>query len=197
MKWIFTVMIAVSVLFGALNNRIGAVSNAAIEGGNTAVTLILTLTGSLCLWSGVMKVAEASGLTEIIAKILSPLTRRLFPGVKKGSETLRAISMNITANLLGLGNAATPLGIAAMRHLAEENGKSKTASNNMVTFVVLNTASIQLIPTTVSALRLSHGAADPLDILPATLLASVISLGVGLLFAKLLGRFSFGKEARH
>lgn len=197
MKWIFTAMIAVSVSFGAFSGRIGAVSNAAIEGGNAAVTLILSLTGSLCLWSGVMQVAEDAGLTEIIAKILSPLTRRLFPGLKKGSETLRAISMNITANLLGLGNAATPLGIAAMRHLAEENGGNQTASDNMVTFVVLNTASIQLIPTTISALRLSHGAANPLDILPATLLTSVISLMVGLLFARLFRRPFAGKEARH
>lgn len=188
MKWIFTVMIAVSVLFGVLNDRIGDVSNAALEGGSTAVTLVITLTGAICLWSGIMKVAEDSGLTGLIARLFFPLTRRLFPGLKKGSKAMRAICMNMTANLLGLGNAATPLGLEAMRCLKEENKNSGTASNHMVTFVVLNTASIQLIPTTVSMLRLNHGAANPLDILPAVLFTSVISLAAGLVTAKLLGR---------
>ena len=188
MKWIFTVIIAVSALFGILNGRIGDVSNAALEGGGTAVTLVITLTGAICLWSGIMKVAEDSGLTGLTARLLSPLTRRLFPGLKKGSKAMHAICMNMTANLLGLGNAATPLGLEAMRCLKEENQNSRTASDHMVTFVVLNTASIQLVPTTISMLRLNHGAANPLDILPAVLFTSVISLAVGLVTSGLLGR---------
>ncbi|MBQ4152823.1 MAG: spore maturation protein A [Oscillospiraceae bacterium] len=191
MNWIFAVIILLSVLIGGLNGRIGDVSNAAIEGGSTAVNLVLSLTGSLCLWSGVMKIAEASGLTKIIAKLLSPFTRFLFPGLPKSSAAHSAIAMNVTANLLGLGNAATPLGLQAMRLLSEENTTPATASNHMVTFVVLNTASIQLIPATVSALRLSHGAVSPMDILPATLITSVLSLAVGLIFAKLLQRLPF------
>lgn len=191
MKWIFTAMIVLSVIFGALNGRIDEVSNATLAGAGGAVTLILSLAGSLCLWSGVMKVAEAAELTEVIAKILSPFTKRLFPGLHKNKVALRAISMNITANLLGLGNAATPLGISAMRHLSKENKNTKTASDNMVTFVVLNTASIQLIPATVSALRLNHGAVHPLDILPATLITSILSLSVGLLAAFLFRRLPF------
>lgn len=187
MKWIFTCMIAVSALFGALNGRIGEVSNAVIQGSGDAVTLVISLTGAMCLWSGVMKVAEEAGLTKTVARLLSPVTKRLFHGLAADSRAMHAICMNITANLLGLGNAATPLGLEAMRCLAEEEHTNGTASNNMVTFVVLNTASIQLIPTTISVLRLNHGAANPMDILPAVLLTSFTALCVGLFLAKLLG----------
>lgn len=188
MKWIFTIMIAVSVLFGCLNGRINEVSNAALEGGSTAVTLVLSLTGALCLWSGVMKVAEEAKITDWIAQLLSPITRRIFPGLAKGSAALRAISMNITANLLGLGNAATPFGLEAMRCLQKNSPDGKTATDHMITFVVLNTASVQLIPTTVSVLRLNHGAAAPLDILPAVLLTSAVSLATALVTARLLSK---------
>ncbi len=188
MKWIFTGMILISTLFAALNGRISEVSNAIIEGGGSAVTLVISLAGGLCLWSGVMKVAEAAGLTQIVARLLSPITKRLFRGLSADSKAMQAICMNITANLLGLGNAATPLGLEAMRRLAEEEATGTTAGNNMILFVVLNTASIQLIPTTISVLRLNHGAANPMDILPAVLLTSFTALCVGLLFAKLINR---------
>lgn len=192
MKWIFACMIAVSTLFGALNGRIGEVSNAAVQGCGDAVTLVLSLMGSMCLWSGVMRVADEAGLTQRVARLLSPITKRLFRGLAADSKAMKAISMNITANLLGLGNAATPLGLEAMRCLAEEENCRGTASNNMVTFVVLNTASIQLIPTTISVLRLNHGAANPMDILPAVLLSSATALVTALLLAKILERLPFG-----
>lgn len=189
MKWIFACMIIISTLFGALNGRIGDVSNALIQGSGNAVTLVISLMGAMCLWSGVMKVADEAGLTDMVAKLLSPITKRLFRGLDTDSPAMKAISMNITANLLGLGNAATPLGIEAMRRMAEDENIKDTASNNMVTFVVLNTASIQLIPTTISVLRLNHGAAAPMDILPAILLSSVVSLSFGVMISKLLGHF--------
>lgn len=189
MKWIFACMIIVSTLFGALNGRIGDVSNALIQGSGNAVTLVLSLMGAMCLWGGVMKVADEAGVTDMVAKLLSPITKRLFRGLDTDSPAMKAISMNITANLLGLGNAATPLGIEAMRRMAEDENIKDTASNNMVTFVVLNTASIQLIPTTISVLRLNHGAAAPMDILPAILISSVVSLSVGVMISKLLGHF--------
>ncbi|MDD6236431.1 MAG: nucleoside recognition domain-containing protein [Clostridiales bacterium] len=189
MKWIFACMIIISTLFGALNGRIGDVSNALIQGSGNAVTLVISLMGAMCLWSGVMKVADEAGLTDMVAKLLSPITKRLFRGLDTDSPAMKAISMNITANLLGLGNAATPLGIEAMRRMAEDENIKDTASNNMVTFVVLNTASIQLIPTTISVLRLNHGAAAPMDILPAILLSSVVSLSFGVMISKILGYF--------
>lgn len=194
MKWIFVCMIVVSTLFGALNGRIGDVSNALIQGSGNAVTLVISLMGAMCLWSGVMKVADEAGLTNMVAKLLSPITKRLFKGLDTDSPAMKAISMNITANLLGLGNAATPLGIEAMRRMAEDENIKDTASNNMITFVVLNTASIQLIPTTISVLRLNHGAAAPMDILPAILLSSVVSLSFGVMMSKVLGRFHVTKH---
>ena len=119
MKWIFVCMIVISTLFGALNGRIGDVSNALIQGSGNAVTLVISLMGAMCLWSGVMKVADEAGLTNMVAKLLSPITKHLFKGLDTDSPAMKAISMNITANLLGLGNAATPLGIEAMRRMAE------------------------------------------------------------------------------
>ena len=135
MKWIFVCMIVISTLFGALNGRIGDVSNALIQGSGNAVTLVISLMGAMCLWSGVMKVADEAGLTNMVAKLLSPITKHLFKGLDTDSPAMKAISMNITANLLGLGNAATPLGIEAMRRMAEDEKIKDTASNNMITFV--------------------------------------------------------------
>ncbi len=194
MKWIFVCMIVISTLFGALNGRIGDVSNALIQGSGNAVTLVISLMGAMCLWSGVMKVADEAGLTNMVAKLLSPITKHLFKGLDTDSPAMKAISMNITANLLGLGNAATPLGIEAMRKMAEDEKIKDTASNNMITFVVLNTASIQLIPTTISVLRLNHGATAPMDILPTILLSSVVSLSFGVMMSKVLGRFHVSKH---
>lgn len=190
MKWVFTVLILLSIGFGAGTGRIGDVSAAALTECGRALELCLTLAGAMALWSGLMKVAQESGLTDRIARLLSPVTSRLFGGVSGTSRAMQYISMNITANLLGLGNAATPLGLAAMRELereipAEQRG---TASDAMVTLVVLNTASIQLIPTTVAVLRAKYGAAEPLDIVPAVLLVSLASVTVSLLLTKILNR---------
>lgn len=191
MKWVITVLIILAILFGALNGKMGDVSNSAIIECTKAVELAITLTGSICLWSGMMRVAQKSGLTKKISRLLSPLTRLIFKGLDKNSYALELISMNITANLLGLGNAATPLGIAAITELNKdvpENDKG-IASNHMVMLVVLNTASIQLIPTTIATLRLKYGSQTPLDVLPAILISSLLSVTVALMLAYTLNRF--------
>jgi len=190
MKWIFTGLIFLSIVFGAINNNMQEVSNSAILECTKAVELAITLCGSICLWNGLMRVASKAGLTKIIANILSPITNVVFKGLDKGSYALELISMNITANLLGLGNAATPLGISAIQELNKnvpENQKG-TASNHMIMLVVMNTASIQLIPTTIATLRLAEGSTSPMDILPAVWISSLVSVSAALLVASILNK---------
>ena len=144
------------------------------------------MAGALCLWSGVMTVMERGGLTRGLARLFRPLLRRILPRASRDADTLAAVSANVSANLLGLGNAATPLGIRAAQRMA--TGCGGTASDELCRLVVLNTASIQLLPTTVAAVRSAQGCAAPLDILPAVWLSSVLSVTAGLLAARLLQR---------
>jgi len=197
MKWIFSGLILLSVVFGLLNGRIDNVSNAAISECGKAVELTLTLMGSMCMWSGLMQVADKARLTEKLSRLFSPLIHLLFEKMDHTSAAAQAITLNISANLLGLGNAATPLGIAAMKEMEKMNPGNRSASNNMVVFVVLNTASMQLIPTTTALLRSEAGCATPLDIMPAVWVASLCSLTAGVLACKLLGGASGAKRVRH
>ena len=162
MAWIWTGMIGASVLYGICSGTIGAVGNAALEGAAAAVELCLSMAGVLCLWSGVMSIMKASGLMDSLSRLFRPLLGRLLPRACRDPETLAALSGNVSANLLGLGNAATPLGILAARRMAE--GCGGTASNELCTLVVLNTASIQLLPTTVAGVRAALGAESAFDI---------------------------------
>ena len=184
MAWIFTAMVAVSVLFGIYNGTMDAVSTAALSGANDAVTLCVGLLGVICLWSGVLEIMDRSGLSQILAAAFRPLLRKLFPDAAGDPVTLSAISANISANLLGIGNAATPLGIQPAKRMAK--GCGGTASDSLCRFIVLNTASIQLIPATVAGVRAACGAAEPFDILPAVWFASVLSVAAGLLAARVL-----------
>lgn len=179
-------MLIFSVVSAAFGGNMEALSAAALSGCGEAVTLVISLTGMLCLWCGLMKIAQQCRLTEAVARLFRPLTRLLFPELPPGSPALQAICMNLSANLLGLGNAATPLGLAAMRELQKLNRQKDTASNAMVTFVVLNTASLQLIPTTCAVLRQQAGSAAPMEILPAVWLSSIASAAVALTLAHLL-----------
>ena len=190
MKWIFAGMILLSVIFGIGQGRMDAVTNAAITDAGRAVELALTLLGVMCLWSGFMNIAEKADLTSKISRVFSPFIKLLFKGLNHKSAAAKAITLNISANLLGLGNAATPLGIIAMKELQKENLHKDTASDNMVMFVVINTASLQLIPTTTALLRANFGAGAPLDFMPATWIASAASILVGVFMAKFLSRFS-------
>lgn len=192
LNYIWAAMIGLSFLCAALTGRMEELSAAAVSGAQRAVELVFSMTGMLCLWTGLMKIAEAGGLTEVLARLFAPLLRRLFPKYAQDPPVQEAISMNLAANLLGLGNAATPLGLAAMKEMASRSGNPGTADDGMVMFVVINTASIQLIPATTGALRASFGAARPFDILPAVWVASVVSLAAGIAAAYLLGRRKHG-----
>ena len=186
MAFIWTAMAAASVACGIMNGRMGQVSGAALEGARAAVELCLSLAGVLCLWSGFMELLKQCGLERKLAALFRPVLRRLLPEASRDEETMAAVSGNLSANLLGLGNAATPLGIRAARRMAL--GAEGRASNELCRLVVLNTASVQLLPTTVAAVRAGCGAAAPFDILPAVWLSSLLSVTVGLLAARLLER---------
>jgi len=186
MAIIWTGMVVISLLFGIATGRLDAVSAAALEGAGSAIRLCLNMAGVLCLWSGVMTVMDKCGLSKHLAGAFRPLLRRLLPNASRDTETLAAISANVSANLLGLGNAATPLGIRAARRMAR--GQNGVASDELCMLVVLNTASIQLLPATVASVRSAAGSASPFDILPAVWLSSVLSVTAGLLAAKLFSR---------
>lgn len=186
MKYVFGGLIVLSVIIGFIRGDAAAVSDAAISSCADAVTLCLTLCGIICLWSGIMRIAQTSGLTQIIAKVLSPLLKKLFKGISSGGKAMQYIVLNITANLLGLGNASTPFGIAAVKALEEEEKPSVYASDNMILFVVLNTASLQLIPTTAAAMRLKAGSAAPMEILPAVWAVSAANVILTVTAAKIM-----------
>lgn len=176
-----------AVLFSILNGTGTAVSAAVLSGAGEGVRLALTLAGPLLLWSGLARVMEQSGLTEFLARVLRPLLRRIFPESCRDRQTRGNLCANVTANLLGLGNAATPLGLAAVRRMQERSGSS-TATDEMCRLIVMNTASIQLIPTTVAAVRAGLGCATPFDLLPAVWVTSLCSVTAGLAASFLLAR---------
>ena len=186
MSVIWTGMVAASLVYGLFAGNGPAVAAAAVEGAAAAVELCITMAGVMCLWMGVMEVMKRSGLAGKLSRLLRPVLGRLYPDFRRDAETMDAISANVSANLLGLGNAATPLGIRAARRMA---GRTPgVASDSLCMLVVCNTASIQLIPTTVASVRMAAGCATPFDILPAVWLASAVSVAVGILAAKVLGR---------
>lgn len=186
MAWIWTGMAVLSILCGLATGRGDLVAAAAVEGAQAAVELCVSIAGMLCLWTGVMEIMRRSGLAEGLSRLLRPVLSALFPQVSKDRGVMDSISANVSANLLGLGNAATPLGIEAVRRM--ERKSPGTASDAMCMLVVCNTASIQLIPTTVASVRAAAGSTAPFDILPAVWLASALSVGVGITACKLFAR---------
>ena len=186
MAWIWTGMAVLSILCGLATGRGELVAAAAVEGAQAAVELCVSIAGMLCLWTGVMEIMRRSGLAEGLSRLLRPVLSVLFPQVSGDRGVMDSISANVSANLLGLGNAATPLGIEAVRRM--ERKTPGTASDAMCMLVVCNTASIQLIPTTVASVRAAAGSSSPFDILPAVWLASALSVGVGITACKLFAR---------
>jgi spore maturation protein A len=178
---IVALMLSCALVVGGLTGNLSAVSAAVTQGAGAAVTLALSLAGVICLWSGVLEVLRRAGAIGGLARLLGPLLRRLYPQHKGDRALMGDIASNVSANLLGLGSAATPAGIRAAGWMNRGDG---VATDAMCTLVVCNTASIQLIPATVAAVRGDAGAADPFDILPAVWLASAISVAVGLCAAK-------------
>ncbi|MBQ1411203.1 MAG: spore maturation protein A [Oscillospiraceae bacterium] len=194
MTWIWVGMLALSLFCGLLTGS-GDLGRAAMEGAGKAVSLCVSLTGSLCLWSGFAAVLERSGLQAGLARLLSPLLGRLYPTARRDEATMGALCGNVTANLLGLGSAATPLGVEAVRRMQALAG-TDAATDEMCRLVVMNTASIQILPTTVAALRGSLGAAKPFDILPAVWVTSVLSVSAGLIAAGFLRHFWAGHPVK-
>ena len=186
MAAIWTGMVVISILCGLATGNGPAVGAAALEGAGAAVDLCLAMAGVLCLWMGVMEIMKRSGLSAGLSRLLRPLLGRLYPEFARDREVMDCISANVSANLLGLGNAATPLGIQAAQKMSRR--RPGVACDGMCMLVVCNTASIQLIPTTVAGVRLAAECETPFDILPAVWLASAISVCVGILAAKVLAR---------
>ena len=185
MNYIWSGIMIVSIVFSFFTGKTDAVALAAIEGAGDGVKLVLELCGIMCFWTGIMEIAEKGGMMSVFSRVLSPVTRLLFPKIPQKSRAMRAIVMNMTANLLGMANAATPLGLCAMQELNRLNGYSKTASDEMCTFVVINTASIQLIPATLIALRAGAGSAAPAEIIVPVWITSAAALTIGVTAAKL------------
>ncbi len=192
MNSVFPILLIFSFISAIATGRMGELSTAVIDGAESAVELILRLVSMLCLWGGIMEIGDKAGLTAVFSRLMYPVVSLIFPRLRKEKYVLEAISMNITANVLGLGNAATPLGLEAMRRLQSVNSNTSYASDEMVVFVVMNTAAMHIIPTTVATMRGQYGSADPMEIMPAAFLTSFCALAIAICVAKLGNRF-FGK----
>lgn len=187
MSWIWTGILAVSVLCAILSGTGQQLSAAVLQGAQSGVTLAISMAGSICLWTGVGKLMEKTGLMRNLAAFLAPVLHRLFPSTRSDSALIQTLSANICANILGLGNAATPMGIQAAKRMVDPK-RPRVANDELCRLIVLNTASIQLIPGNVAAVRSGLGAAAPFDILPAVWVTSLCSAGMGLLAAWLMGK---------
>lgn len=184
MSWIWTGILFLSLTCSLWNGSSHALAASVLQGAQAGVTLAVSIAGSLCLWTGAGKLMDAAGITDSLAKQLQPVLRRLFPGTITDQELRRSISSNICANILGLGNAATPMGIRAAKALKQ----GPSATDELCRLVVLNTASIQLLPSNVAAVRSALGCNSPFDILPAVWVTSICSAGLGVTAAWLLGK---------
>lgn len=187
MSWIWTGILAISIVCSIILDRGIQLGAAVLNGAQSGITLTVSIAGSLCLWTGVGKLMEHAGITKVLAKWMQPFLVRIFPSAKKDNILSQKLSANISANILGLGNAATPMGIQATKRLADPH-RSDLATDELCRLIVLNTASIQLIPGSVAAVRASLGAAAPFDILPAVWVTSICSVAVGLTAAFLMGK---------
>lgn len=184
MSWIWAGIILVSIVCSLFTGSGSTLAAATLQGAQAGVTLAVSMAGSLCLWTGVGRLMETVGITDMLSRVLRPLLERLFPGTKRDTALARDLSANICANFLGLGNAATPMGISAAKRMKQGD----TATDELCRLIVLNTASIQLIPANVAAVRSSLGCAAPFDILPAVWITSLCSAGLGVTAAWLLGK---------
>ena len=177
--WVGLILIA--ILYSLFTGQVETINNGILTHATSGINLIMELMPLIVLWTGIMKIAEASGLLQVFARFLNPILRRLFPSLPSNHKALGYIASNIGANMLGLGSAATPFGLKAMEELQKDNPKKKEATEAMITFLVLNTGGVTLIPTTVIALRIMHGSANPTEIIITSILATAVSSISGLL----------------
>lgn len=185
MNYVFPVMIFASFVCALFTGRMSELSASVVASGQNALELLLRLVSMLCLWGGIMEIAQQAGMTRLFAKLMTPVMKLIFPRLKNESYALEAISMNVTANILGLGNAATPLGLEAMHRLEQINPHKGRASDEMVVFVVMNTAAMHIIPTTVATMRAQYGSQAPMEIMPAAFLTSFFALLSAIIVAKI------------
>lgn len=183
---IWPIFIIISFIFALFTGRISELNNAIFDSAADAVEMTITFLGTMCLWNGLMRIVKETSMIDKLSNAISPVMKILFPNIKKGEKAYKEISINIIANLLGLGNAATPLGIKAMKTLQEENIKKDTLSNSMAMFIVLNTASLQIIPSTVIAIRTSLGSAEPCSIIFPVWCVTILADISGIIATKIL-----------
>jgi spore maturation protein A len=195
LNYIWLGLMVISLVVGAINGRLEAVTNAAVEYASTAVNIAFGLIGIMALWLGIMKIAEKGGIIKILSRAIRPIAKFLFPDIPPDHPAIGSMLMNIIANWLGLGNAATPLGLKAMEHLQSLNKKKNTATNAMVVFLALNTASITLIPMTVIAVRAELGSANPFEIISTAVFSSTCATIAAVTAAKLLQRLPGVKKS--
>ena len=183
---LWPIFIIISYIYAIFTGNVNEINNSVFESCESAVKLTITFLGTICLWSGIMQIAKNTTLIEKLTKILTPIMKILFPEIKKDDSVHKEISMNMVANILGLGNAATPLGLKAMKTLQKDNPKKDTLTNSMAMFIIINTASIQIIPTTVIAIRSSLGSINPTQIIIPVWIATIVAAIAGIITAKIL-----------
>ncbi|MDO5558257.1 MAG: nucleoside recognition domain-containing protein [Oscillospiraceae bacterium] len=197
MKWIFSAFVIISSVCAVLLGKTEELTNSLLNEGVNAVELSFYLLGGMCVWGGIMRVADKAGITYYLSMLFKPAAKLIFKDLNYKGKAFKAMTMNIVANLLGLGNAATPFGLEAMKELEKEEKTDDTASSNMIAFTVLNTASITIIPATAASLRAKHNAVSPMDILPFTLLNSLITLVLAMTLTVVVNKFRFRKSRRN
>ncbi|MDQ2086363.1 nucleoside recognition domain-containing protein [Herbivorax sp. ANBcel31] len=185
LNYIWVGMLIAGIITGIINGRIDEVTKAILESSQSAIELSIGLLGVMCLWTGLMGVAEKSGIIKVIAKVLNPVIKFLFPEIPKNHPATGAIVMNLVANFLGLGNAATPLGIKAMKELQKLNRHKDTSTDAMSTFLVLNTCCVQFIPATIVAVRVAAGSANPTEVIGTIWIATILATVAGVTAVKI------------
>lgn len=183
---IWPIFIIISYIYAIFTGKVNEINNSVFESCESAVKLTITFLGTMCLWSGIMQIAKKTTLIDRLTNFLNPIMKILFPEIQKQNPVHKEISMNMVANILGLGNAATPLGLKAMKTMQKENPKKDTLTNSMAMFIIINTASIQIIPTTVIAIRNSLGSANPTSIIIPVWVATICAAVAGVTAAKIL-----------
>jgi len=196
MNLVWVLMILGGIIAAAVNGRIDVVANSIVSGGEQAITLCLALLAVLSFWMGLARVAERAGLLQLLARLLSPFLRPLFPSLKHNQEAMRHVVLNFAANLLGLGNAATPFGLKAMHAMQEANRDKETATDAMCTFLAINTSSVTLIPATIIAYRAAADSANPAEIIGAAIIATTASTIVAIIAVKALAKLPAFKASK-
>lgn len=194
MNYIFFILITLSIVVGVFNNTLSDVVNSMLQACDTAVKISFSLIGIMAFWLGIMRIAEKSGLVQLISRLLNPIAKFLFKDVKKDSPVIGDIAMSVSANALGLTNAATPIGLKVMKELQEDNPNKDTATDSMCMFLGMNTAGFQIIPATVIAVLVGVGAKNPTEIILPTLIVTTLSFLVAIISAMLLRKIWRNKE---